>query len=884
MLASSVCQLLATVALASTSVLAWEKTHNWRYLDGYPLVIQPDRLIQVKGNVSYPGPPSEGPLRLTTTEDQIASCVIDYGAVYTGLDFYNIAASDNTPILRITYSDSLDFVDTGDTMYKTMIQDHNTERQRNYTLDAATTRIESYSSTTFRYVKLEILTVGSGTFRVGALGYTFPRPQPYVAGNFSGEGPGWMQNISKIFNYGAHTLSTTLLQAYSYDKPYRHGGAGIYLDDQASGIFMSFPSISNYTLDINAHIIHKGFGVYTQADALKYAMLFNVASEHSETPNRIQLVYGVSEEAGTVIGEAISPVAITEGDWWKFSFGYYDNTTAIVKINDTEIARFAVPAEIDGRAPTSPGSFGYRTMTGQAVILSNVTAFDKFGKAFLNNDYQGAHQQLQVSAEGSYYGQGTLENVMISAARNRRGMDLQDTVVAAKAVYNSWFTPEFVLGNLHTFGADQNRNGRIATWAWPQTPAKTFWPSDNTPYDFFLGFNYWVEFATAIKDYVMATNDFEAVIFTANEQYPSLFESLSRLNEYMISQASPETGLITIPEGSSYVRDWAGWENSTNPGYLPFEGSPAGTLGKVNILWYQSLRASAFLARELEKNMTLAHEYDELADKVHESVNNVLYDKEKHYYYISTDRKTGIAQDLNAMAILYGVAPIADRQAILDTMNVALIDESKPGKYLAYSYDAYGYPHKAVPYSAYYHAAAAFEVCNTNIGMDIINSVWTPMISEGKFFSKGYWEHLEPNEDTELVASRSTGVITLLSEYVMGVKATSLGHATYDVRPQMGELTRINGTAATSRGQVALDLHKDTDGKMNWTVTPLFYPSDASLYIPTQADFITINGKNLSTAGGATDLPWGVAAITKNTTDYTVKVHLVGTTEFNILV
>lgn len=61
-------------------------------------------------------------------------------------------------------------------------------------------------------------------------------------------------------------------------------------------------------------------------------------------------------------------------------------------------------------------------------------------------------------------------------------------------------------------------------------------------------------------------------------------------------------------------------------------------------------------------------------------------------------------------------------------------------------------------------------------------------------------------------------------------------------------------------------------------------PSDASLYIPTQADFITINGKNLSTAGGATDLPWGVAAISKNTTDYTVKVHLVGTTEFNILV
>lgn len=42
----------------------------------------------------------------------------------------------------------------------------------------------------------------------------------------------------------------------------------------------------------------------------------------------------------------------------------------------------------------------------------------------------------------------------------------------------------------------------------------------------------------------MATNDVEAITFTANEQYPSLFESLSRLNEYLMSQASNDTGLV----------------------------------------------------------------------------------------------------------------------------------------------------------------------------------------------------------------------------------------------------------------------------------------------------------------------------------------------------
>lgn len=113
------------------------------------------------------------------------------------------------------------------------------------------------------------------------------------------------------------------------------------------------------------------------------------------------------------------------------------------------------------------------------------------------------------------------------------------------------------------------------------------------------------------------------------------------------------------------------------------------------------------------------------------------------------------------------------------------------------------------------------------------------MISEGNYFSKGYWDHLEPNGETELVASRSTGVITLLSEYVMGVKATSLGHSTYDVRPQMGELTRVNGTAATSRGQVSLDLHKGADGAMNWTITPLFCKYDRALSPPATYSFFT---------------------------------------------
>lgn len=60
-------------------------------------------------------------------------------------------------------------------------------------------------------------------------------------------------------------------------------------------------------------------------------------------------------------------------------------------------------------------------------------------------------------------------------------------------------------------------------------------------------------------------------------------------------------------------------------------------------------------------------------------------------------------------------------------------------------------------------------------------------------------------------------------------------------------------------------------------------PSDATVYIPTSADFITINGKNVSTTGSS-DLPWRVSGISKNSSDHTVKVHLVGTTGFSILV
>lgn len=92
------------------------------------------------------------------------------------------------------------------------------------------------------------------------------------------------------------------------------------------------------------------------------------------------------------------------------------------------------------------------------------------------------------------------------------------------------------------------------------------------------------------------------------------------------------------------------------------------------------------------------------------------------------------------------------------------------------------------------------------------------------------------------------GPLTLLMQYVAGVAPTSPGFATYQVKPQLGSLQRVNVTVPTLKGSIKVDIVRG-GGKFTLALTSPA-GTKATVGLPVRGN-VQINGKAASSASGA---------------------------------
>jgi alpha-L-rhamnosidase len=92
----------------------------------------------------------------------------------------------------------------------------------------------------------------------------------------------------------------------------------------------------------------------------------------------------------------------------------------------------------------------------------------------------------------------------------------------------------------------------------------------------------------------------------------------------------------------------------------------SGTVTEFNALYYHALRGAARLARAIGQDGAGA-DYEAEAALVKDAVNTTLFNDADGIYYISNEIRgpMTVAQDANAMAVLFGVAPPEKRKFIL---------------------------------------------------------------------------------------------------------------------------------------------------------------------------------------------------------------------------
>jgi len=118
----------------------------------------------------------------------------------------------------------------------------------------------------------------------------------------------------------------------------------------------------------------------------------------------------------------------------------------------------------------------------------------------------------------------------------------------------------------------------------------------------------------------------------------------------------------------------------------------------------------------------------------------------------------------------------------------------------------------STPYMRYYELEAMCTMGETNYVMQEMRNYWGGMLQEG---ATTFWEKFNPQEKgTEHLAmyNRPYGKslchawgaspIYLLGKYYLGVKPTAAGYATFEIRPELGDLKWIEGTVPTPHGDI----------------------------------------------------------------------------------
>jgi alpha-L-rhamnosidase len=435
-------------------------------------------------------------------------------------------------------------------------------------------------------------------------------------------------------------------------------------------------------------------------------------------------------------------------------------------------------------------------------------------------------------------GTNTVASVIDGAKRDRYCWS-GDLAVAGPLIYYTNAHSEFVKGMLELLGSfhrsNPNNKGEVSTTLAPQLkPGLT--AGDNLPGGNPPGLNFWstsysTYFLPNLYDYYLYTGDLNFV----RQQWPSAEQELAYLKSLTNAQ-----GLLNVDPADAL--DWHPQDNQVTPGVV----------AEYNMLYYHALRSAARLADALDKGNEAAG-FDRQAALVKRAVNANLFNTTMGLYDISEDVRNIPSQDVNALAVLRGVAPADQRTSILQNLKKDLYTTNGP---VAFSLSSVYASFPVIsPFISGFEVWARFEAGDATGALDLIRTVWGHMQKGSPFYSGGVWETLAPDATpkfgpgTSLAHPWSSGPTSGLSKYVLGVRPVSPGFKTWLIEPQPGDLTWAKGCVPTPYGPIKVKWEKTPRGLRLEIEVPNGTSGSVGLPTSSNADSLTDNGQPVRKLG-----------------------------------
>jgi alpha-L-rhamnosidase len=742
--------------------------------------------------------------------------VLDYGKDIGGVPYFDVTTESGSPTLRAAYSEGQQYLTaTGDA--GNPWGEGDSARYDSYSVTGPGTITNSFVQGGQRFE--EITLTSPGTLTLADAGVNYIADQSSYRGSFLSSS----DELNKIWYDGAYTAQLDSIPDGSLPGYWQiHDGvmdaAGNSGNDGA-GVLTTGTSWTDYTDTFDAKIVanQAGWMVRAQDATDGYLFILNADNDTTGTPNTLQEL-SVHDGNYTILGMVPLTTDLAPNTWHTVATAVTGPSIAI-SLDGNKIATLDSNSLPAGATAYSSGTVGFREYSGEEADFRNLSVVDGSGASLYENALSTSADLSTVDVPGV----NTVPSIVDGAKRDR-AIWVGDMNVEGPTTYYSTDAADYIKGSLQLLGSYQLTSGFVTGALPPQDPVHTGPLTPGTTGTYSASYSmYWV---LGLGSYYLYTGDTAFV----TQELPTLERELA-------------WNASTVDANGLLVTD-----NNDGSDWDYYDGPKTGEVTEYNVLYYKALLDGAELADAAGQGAQ-ASTYRQQAAALKIAINTRLFNSATGLYDISDSRTTGVAQDTNALAVLYGVAPTGADSSILAKLKSALW--TTPYGPVPYTADT-GWSSIISPYSGGYELDARLASNDTADAESLLTTEWGHMISAGPDDTATMWENVASGDGTPGIGSAtslahgwSTTPTAALSGYVLGIQPVTAGYATWVVQPHPGDLSWAQGQAPTPHGAVGVSWNSQSGaGRFGMTVTA---PSGTSgtIAVPTFGGkpVVVVNGR-----------------------------------------
>lgn len=709
---------------------------------------------------------------------------LDYGHEVAGYPYYDVEFISGKVQIEVKYSEEFNGLNTNfsDGPFPFAIGLSNTYRVETFELTETGPFQAFLLQGGQRWQSIRLLTSGSATF--STIGFTASVPDIDVStlpGGFESDNV----MLNDIWTLGARASSVACIDRGTQGSMWEFDANGALVRGMRPGLTFKGASFQNYTLEFNTLIKRGGIGWAIGVPlAIPSGLQLNLIGELPKNttfvntnstltpPNSLILSYGYSLVNATTVPsyrlDVFNTPLLKENTWYtvRTILDTADNLT--VYINDAKIFNTSLSSYYVGETPIqTAGTFGFGGWQDQVGYIKNVIVRDTFNQSLLYNNTMMTDTDLVLTEYGVH---SNLRTTCLDGAKRDRLAWLGDFYHTSRIIPVTTSRNDHLKGTLNNFLDWQIEDGLL-----PFAPPIGYNASDaKQTFAFGSGSSAGVEiYGVGLVDYqILGLMSYYNYISSSNdlEFAHQTWSNWQLLADWLIAQLSPDTGLPVLL--SSFIG--------------PSQGSA------ISCALVQALSNLAEVAMALN-DLASATKYSAAATKISTAVNKQLWNPTIGTYSLSAASPDDYSIAAIGFCITSGTANTTQALQSLQALDALKLG---PGYKDSTQVNSSDLSTKISPNINGFLLAAIISHNESSKALSLLESLWSPMLSNPKTSTGASWEYvnLEGNPGLGLFTSLAHpwgGAPTyLLTEWAAGLRRTNgpsgYGYRNWLINPDVG--------------------------------------------------------------------------------------------------